>query len=107
MLHHKGVKVKRAKVFSEEKLNSLVEFLLAKLDAAEGIDKCVLAMDRTAVLYLWETLARGKECGKIRHDQIDAAEGAVYPGWTKTICHEPSARIELAVPGTGARMTFL
>jgi hypothetical protein len=68
LLHHQGVKVKRAKVFSEEKLNTLVDYLMSKIDAAEGINKCVLAMDRTAVLYLWETLARGKECGEIRQD---------------------------------------
>lgn len=72
-----------------------------------GIEKCVAAMDHSAVLYLWETLARGKECGEIRQDQIDAQEGTVYPGWTKTIRHEPSARIELAVPGEQDRLTFL
>lgn len=107
MLHHHGVKVKRAKVFSEEKLNALVDFLTTKLGEAGGIEKCVLAMDRTAVLYLWETLARGKECGEIRQDQIDVAEGTVYPGWTKTVRQEPSARIELAVPGATDRLTFL
>jgi hypothetical protein len=84
-----------------------VDYLTSKIDAAKGIDKCVLAMDRTAVLYLWETLARGKECGEIRQDQIDVAEGAVYPGWTKTIRQEPSARIELAAPKAGGRITFL
>jgi hypothetical protein len=94
-------------VFTEEKLNALVAFLTAKLGKAGGLEKCVLAMDRTAVLYLWETLARGKECGEICQDQIDATEGTVYPGWTKTVRQEPSARIELATPGERGRSTFL
>jgi integrase len=107
LLHQQGVKVQRAKVFSEAKLNALVDYLTSKLAESEGMDKCLLAMDRAAVLYLWETLARGKECGAVRQDQIDADEGTVYPGWTKTIRHEPSARIELEVPGEGSRMSFL
>jgi integrase len=107
MLYQQGVKTKRAKVFSEDKLNSLVTYLTAKLGTVEGMEKCVLAMDRAAVLYLWETLARGKECGEVRQDQIDVSEGNVYPGWTKTIRQEPSARIELAAAGEGERMTFL
>lgn len=106
-LHQDGVKVKRAKVFSEDKLNRLVAFLTRRLTETERMERCVIAMDRTAILYLWETLARGKECGEVRQDQIDAAEGTVYPGWTKTIRHEPSARIELAVPGGQERLTFL
>jgi hypothetical protein len=72
LLHQQGVKVQRAKVFSEAKLNPLVDYLTSKLAESEGMDKCVLAMDRAAVLYLWETLARGKECGAVRQDQIDA-----------------------------------
>jgi hypothetical protein len=31
----------------------------------------------------------------------------VYPGWTKTIRHEPSARMELAANGDAGRVTFL
>jgi integrase len=107
LLHQHGVKVQRAKVFTEAKLNALVDFLTSKLASTEGMEKCIVAMDRAVVLYLWETLARGKECGSVRQDQIDAAEGTVYPGWTKTIRHEPSARIELATPGAAERMTFL
>jgi integrase len=107
LLHQQGVKVQRAKVFSEAKLNALVDYLTSKLAESDGMDKCVLAMDRAAVLYLWETLARGKECGAVKHDQIDAEEGTIYPGWTKTIRHEPSARIELAVPEEGSRLSFL
>lgn len=93
MLHHQGVKVKRAKVFSEEKLNALVVHLTGCVQALEGMEKCVAAMDRAAVLYLWKTLARGKECGAIRQDQIDREEGTVYRGWTKTIRQEPSVCI--------------
>jgi integrase len=107
VLHQQGVKVKRAKVFSEEKLNALVAFLTKKLGETEEMERCVVAMDRTAVLYLWDTLARGKECGEVRQDQIDPADGTVYPGWTKTIPQEPSARIELAVPGERERISFL
>jgi hypothetical protein len=108
LLHQQGVKVKRAKVFSKGKRNALVEYLTARVGEKEGMERCLLVMDRAAVLYLWETLAKGKEChSEIRHDQIDAGEGTVYPGWTKTIWQEPSARIELAVPGEKERMTFL
>jgi hypothetical protein len=42
--------------------------------AAEGIDKCILAKDRTAVLYLYKTLARGRKSDEIRQDHIDVAE---------------------------------
>jgi integrase len=94
-------------VFSEAKLNALVDYLTTKLSASEGMEKCVVAMDRAAVLYLWETLARGKECGAIRQDQVDVEEGTVYPGWTKTIRHKPSARIELAAPRAAGRLSFL
>jgi integrase len=107
LLHQQGVKVQRAKVFSEAKLNALVSYLTTKLSESEGMEKCVLAMDKAAVLYLWETLARGKECGAVRQDQIDTEEGTVYPGWMKTVRHEPSARIELSVPGAAERMPFL
>jgi integrase len=107
LLHQQGVKVQRAKVFSKAKLNAFVSYLTSKLLQSEGMEKCIVAMDRAAVLYLWETLARGKECGAVRQDQIDADEGTVYPGWTKTIRHKPSARIELSVPGATKRMTFL
>jgi hypothetical protein len=101
LLHQQGVKVQRAKVFSESKLNALVDYLTAKLSSSEGMEKCVVAMDRAAVLYLWERLARGKECGSIRQDQkVDTEEGTLYPRWTKTIRHEPSARIELSTPWT-------
>jgi hypothetical protein len=64
-------------------------------------------MDWASVLYLWKTLARGKECKEIRQDQIDTAGGTVYSGWTKMVRQEPSARIELGVPGEKGRMTFL
>lgn len=50
----------------------------------------------------WKGVRRG-----VRQDQIDNAEGTVYPGWTKIVCQEPSARIELAVPEERDRMTFL
>lgn len=106
LLHQQGVKVQRAKVFSEAKLNAFVSYLTNKLSESEGMEKCIVAMDRAAVLYLWETLVRGKECGAVRQDQIDVDEGTVYPGWTKTIRREPSATIELSVPGASERMTF-
>jgi integrase len=99
--------VKRAKVFSKDKLIPLVAFLTQRISETEGMERCVIAMDRTAVLYLWETLACEKECGQVRQDQIDAAEGTVYPGWTKTVRQEPSARIGLAVAGGQERLTFL
>jgi integrase len=107
LLHQQGVKVKRAKVFSKGKLNALIDYLTARIGEKEGMERCLLTMDRAAVLYLWETLARGKECGEIRQDKIDAGEGTIYPGWTKIIRQEPSARIELAVPDDKERLTFL
>jgi hypothetical protein len=70
MLYQQGVKTKRAKVFSEDKLNSLVTYLTAKLGTVEGMEKCVLAMDCAAVLYLWETLASWfksvEKCARIK-----------------------------------------
>jgi hypothetical protein len=105
MLHQQGVKVNRAKVVSEDKLNALVDYLTGLLPAAEGLEQCIVAMDRAAILRLWETLAGGKECGAIRQDQD---EGTAYPGWTKTVRHEQSVQIELVKPdGEGQRITFL
>lgn len=62
-------------------------------------------MDRAAVLYLWESWARGKECGELEGYQIDREEGLAFPGWNKTVRSEPSGRIELT--GGDEGMTFL
>jgi hypothetical protein len=49
LLHQQGVKVQRAKVFSEAKLNALVAYLSTKLSDSGEMERCVLAMDRAAV----------------------------------------------------------
>lgn len=73
----------------------LVEFLSREVERAKGIERCGAAMDRAIVLYLWETWARGKECGTVEVRQIDEEKGEVRPGWSKTVREEPSAVIGL------------
>jgi hypothetical protein len=65
-LHDRGVREKRAKVMKEGKVLDLVDYLTARKNEVEGINKIVLLMDRAAVLYLWESWARGKECGELK-----------------------------------------
>lgn len=100
-----GVREKRAKVMKESKVLDLVEYLNREIDGAKGIARCVLQMDRAAVLYLWESWARGKECGELEQRQIDGDERLVLPGWSKTVRAEPSGRIELT--GRESGMNFL
>jgi hypothetical protein len=51
VLHDKGVREKRAKIMKESKVTDLVEYLtLEIIGKAKGIAKCVLQMDRAAVL---------------------------------------------------------
>jgi hypothetical protein len=53
-----GVKVQRAKVFTEAKLDSLLAHLARLIkESAPGLDRCVLLTDQAVVLYLWESLA--------------------------------------------------
>lgn len=103
-LHASGVKEKRARVFKESKVTDLVAYLDAKLEGLAGISRCVVLMDRTAVLYLWESWARGKECGELEVGQIDFEQAESRPGWTKTVRQEPSGRVELRKEGT---LTFI
>jgi integrase len=108
MLHEEGVKVQRAKVFSEQKLDSLLAYLARQIEASPpGLDPCILLTDQASVLYLWESLARGKECGQLQRQQVEMEEQAAYPGWSKTVRKEPSARIPLAAPSEGGRLTFV
>lgn len=107
-LHEEGVKVQRAKVFTEEKLDRLLAHLARRIEESPpGSEKCVLMTDRAVVLYLWESLARGKECGELLLRQVEFEEQVAYPGWSKTVRREPSARIPLAVPEPEGRLTFL
>ena len=108
-LHEEGVKVQRAKVFTEAKLDALLAFLGDRLQQEAGaLELCTLLMDRAAVLYLWESLARGKECGNLQARQVEGgANPAAYPGWSKTVRQEPSARIPLALAGASDRLTFV
>jgi integrase len=104
-LHDRGVREKRAKIMKESKVNDLIEYLNGEVGKATGIGKLVLLMDRAAVLYLWESWARGKECGELEARQIDREEAVALPGWSKTVHAEPSGRIELTRAGGGT--TFL
>jgi integrase len=71
------------------------------------LERCVLLTDQAVVLYLWESLARGKECGELQLRQVEFGEQVAYPGWSKTVQKEPSARILLAAPEPEGRLTFL
>lgn len=59
-LHARGVKGKRARVFKESKVTELVDYLEAKANGTIGVERCAILMDKAAVLYLWESWARGK-----------------------------------------------
>jgi integrase len=104
VLKEKGVREKRAKVFKEEKVTALIDYLENGIQRSEGITKCILMMDLAAIDYLWETWARGKECGELRADQVDLEAGIALPGWSKTVQTEPSARIDMT---EGRRGRFL
>lgn len=92
---------KRAKVFKEEKVEDLITYLEGKAERSEGLRKCLLRMDIAAVDYLWESWARGKECGELCAREVDFKEGVSEPGWSKTVRKEPSATINLTGPGRG------
>jgi integrase len=94
-LKEKGVREKRAKVMSDKKVEHLVQYLEQGIARSEDISRCVLLMDLAAVDYLWESWARGKECGELLIDQVDFESGVAEPGWSKTVHAEPSSRIEL------------
>jgi integrase len=83
----------------------LVDYLSRPVGEAAGIPKVVLLMDRAAVLYLWESWARGKEVGELEARQVDREDGIALPGWSRTVHFEPSGRIELTKTGQG--ITFL
>jgi integrase len=104
-LHDRGVREKRAGVMKESKVVDLIEYLNGEVGKATGIGKLVLLMDRAAILYLWKSWARGKECGELEARQIDRDEAVALPGWSKTVHAEPSGRIELTRDGKG--VTFL
>jgi integrase len=100
-LRERGVREKRAKVFKAEKVTALITYLEDGIRRTEGIARCVLMMDLAAVDYLWESWARGKECGELRAEQVDHEQGVSLPGWSKTVHSEPSARIDLTEGGRG------
>jgi hypothetical protein len=104
-LHDRGVREKRAKIMKEGKVLGLVEYLSRLAGEATGIPNMVLLMDRAAVLYEWESWARGKEVGELEARQIDREDGITLPGWSKTVRSEPSGRVELAK--SGQELTFL
>jgi hypothetical protein len=74
----------------------LVGYLTRLANEAVGIPRVVLLMDRAAVLYLWESWARGKEAEELEERQVDREDGITLPGWSKTVRSEPSGRVELA-----------
>lgn len=107
-LHEEGVKVQRAKVFTAAKLDALLAYLARLIgECPSGLERCVLLTDQAVVLYLWESLARGKECGELQVRQVEFDEQVAYPGWSKNVRKEPSARIPLAPPEPEGRLTFL
>lgn len=108
ILYESGIKPKKAVVFEETKFNQLVEHLNKEIQRTQGTEKIRAMMDRAACCYLWESLARGKECGELREQQVRREEGVALPGWSKTVHEEPSRRVELhAEQASGGRITFL
>jgi hypothetical protein len=103
-LKEKGVREKRARVMKEDKVDALIKHLEDGISKSTGLKQCTLMMDLAAVDYLWESWARGKECGVLLADQVDFNAGVAEPGWSKTVRTEPSARIDLA---DGQRGRFL
>jgi integrase len=103
-LKDNGVRERRAKVFKEDKVQALREFLEAEIARSSGIRKCTLMMDMATVDYLWETWVRGKECGGLRFDQIDTQAEQARPGWSKTVQSEPSSVIDLSAARGGRFM---
>jgi hypothetical protein len=52
-LHEEGVRVQRAKVFTEEKLDALFAYLARLIrESPSGLDRCVMLTDQALVLYL-------------------------------------------------------
>ncbi|GAQ91452.1 hypothetical protein KFL_007880030 [Klebsormidium nitens] len=90
-LHDEDVKVQRAKVFTEVKLDALLAHMADRVkQETDALELCTLLMDQAAVLYLWESLARGKECGALSAREIEGgAAPAAYPGWSKTVHKNP------------------
>jgi integrase len=103
-LKEKGVREKRARVMKEDKVDALIKYLEDGISKSTGLVRCMLMMDLAAVDYLWESWARGKECGELLANQVDFENGVAEPGWSKTVRTEPSARIDLT---DGQRGRFL
>jgi integrase len=100
-LRENGVRAKRAKVFKEEKVGDLTNYLEGEISRSVGIRRCVLMTDLAAVDYLWESWARGKECGELRASEVNFKDGTSEPGWSKTVHQEPSAIIDMTGNGRG------
>jgi hypothetical protein len=100
-LRENGVREKRAKIFKEDKVSNLTNYLEKEIDQSQGLKRCVLRMDVTAVDYLWELWSRGKECGELRAAEVNFKDGVSEPGWSKTVRKEPSAIIDMANGGRG------
>lgn len=100
-LRGQGVRERRAKIFREGKVIEFIEYLETQVERSTGIRKCLMQMDLTAVDYLWESWARGKECGELRVLEVDFKNGRAEPGWSKTVRKEVSASINLMGPGRG------
>jgi integrase len=98
-LRENGVRQKRAKILKEEKVNILTSYLEKEIDRSGGLRRCVLRMDLAAVDYLWESWARGKECGELRAAEVNFEDGVSEPGWSKTVHKEPSAVIDMTSSG--------
>jgi hypothetical protein len=82
-------------------VDDLVSYLDSEAERSSGLRKCLLRMDITAVECLWESWARGKECGELLAGEINFEKGTSEPGWSKTVRKEPSASINLKGPGRG------
>jgi hypothetical protein len=108
MLHELGVREKKAVVFKEGKVDDLVRSLRDRIAGmSKGIERCCSIMDLTAVLYLWETWVRGKECGSLEKRQVHKEEGIVAESWSKTVQNEPSSIINVRQEESRMAISFL
>jgi hypothetical protein len=78
-LHEQEVRERRAKLMKSGKVTDLVTYLEEQNQKESGVKQCCLLTDLAIVHYLWETWARGKECGELESSQVDLETGIVSP----------------------------
>lgn len=89
-------------MFTEAKLDGLLSYLARRIEESPpGMEKCVLLTDQAVVLYLWESLARGKECGISFFDRSNLASRSRILGGARQ--YERSQALEFPWPHLSQR----